>query len=313
MRQLANEAVRRFSIRAHSVAQGIRSLSGGNQQKVAIAQALNCAPRLLLLEEPTRGVDIHSKREIYRLLRDFVGADNAVIMFCTEVLEVYEAADRALCRRQWRDVAGDRRRRLSSRRGSCHRHRANGASRSRRRRRGKTAAAHLERDAIGLNRRRRARNEGSGDEILLVPWPPAVLTSSRKARPFRLLLPDIACLPGNSLPPLLERSRKSVVFHVVERICSCGRERQSRVMIFPVEPINRTKSAKRKTDFAGPPQEGPSSRISKLSRRPLKAYRRAQSAFVSSSTRVRVPTARPTCRRIVRRGLRRSGGDQGTA
>ena len=75
--------------------QGIRSLSGGNQQKVAIAQALNCAPRLLLLEEPTRGVDIHSKREIYRLLRDYVGADNTAIMFCTEVLEVYEAADRA--------------------------------------------------------------------------------------------------------------------------------------------------------------------------------------------------------------------------
>ena len=95
MQQLANEAIRRFLIRAHSVSQGIRSLSGGNQQKVAIAQALNCAPRLLLLEEPTRGVDIHSKREIYRLLRDYAGAGNTVIMFCTEVLEVYEAADRA--------------------------------------------------------------------------------------------------------------------------------------------------------------------------------------------------------------------------
>ena len=70
-------------------------MSGGNQQKVAIAQALNCAPRLLLLEEPTRGVDIHSKREIYRLLRDYAGTENTVIMFCTEVLEVYEAADRA--------------------------------------------------------------------------------------------------------------------------------------------------------------------------------------------------------------------------
>jgi ABC-type sugar transport system ATPase subunit len=95
MRQLASEATRRFLIRAHSVSQGIRSLSGGNQQKVAIAQALNCAPRLLLLEEPTRGVDIHSKGEIYRLLRDYVGAGNAVIMYCTEVLEVYEAADLA--------------------------------------------------------------------------------------------------------------------------------------------------------------------------------------------------------------------------
>jgi ABC-type sugar transport system ATPase subunit len=62
---------------------------------VAIAQAMNCKPRLLLLEEPTRGVDIQSKREIYRLLCDFVQAGNVVIMFCKEALEVYEAADRA--------------------------------------------------------------------------------------------------------------------------------------------------------------------------------------------------------------------------
>jgi ABC-type sugar transport system ATPase subunit len=95
MRQLATDAVEHFSIKARSVAQGIRSLSGGNQQKVAIAQALNCAPRVLLLEEPTRGVDIRSKREIYRLLRDFAEAGNSVIMYCTEVLEVYEAVDRA--------------------------------------------------------------------------------------------------------------------------------------------------------------------------------------------------------------------------
>jgi ABC-type sugar transport system ATPase subunit len=95
MRQLASEAIRRFLIRTHSISQGIPSLSGGNQQKVAIAQALNCSPRLLLLEEPTRGVDIHSKAEIYRLLRDFAGAGNTVVMYCTEVLEVYEAADRA--------------------------------------------------------------------------------------------------------------------------------------------------------------------------------------------------------------------------
>ncbi|HLW91043.1 MAG TPA: sugar ABC transporter ATP-binding protein [Roseiarcus sp.] len=95
MRQRAVEAISRFMVKAKSISQGVRSLSGGNQQKVAIAQALNCAPRLLLLEEPTRGVDIRSKREIYRLLRDYAEAGNAVVMFCTEVLEVYEAADRA--------------------------------------------------------------------------------------------------------------------------------------------------------------------------------------------------------------------------
>ncbi len=93
MRALATDAVRRFQVKTGSIDQPIRSLSGGNQQKVAIAQALACAPKLLLLEEPTRGVDIHSKAEIYRLLRDFAAAGNSVVMFCTEVLEIFEAAD----------------------------------------------------------------------------------------------------------------------------------------------------------------------------------------------------------------------------
>ena len=53
-------------------------------------------PRLILLEEPTRGVDIESKREIYRLLREFAAGGNAVVMFCTEVLEIFEAADRVI-------------------------------------------------------------------------------------------------------------------------------------------------------------------------------------------------------------------------
>jgi ABC-type sugar transport system ATPase subunit len=88
--------VARFLVKTRTVFQAIRSLSGGNQQKVAIAQALVRQPRLLLLEEPTRGVDIQSKREIYRLLREFVHGGNAVIMYCTEVLEMFEAADRVL-------------------------------------------------------------------------------------------------------------------------------------------------------------------------------------------------------------------------
>jgi ABC-type sugar transport system ATPase subunit len=96
MRAIAAEAVRRFLIKTRTLAQGIRSLSGGNQQKVAIAQALTREPRLILLEEPTRGVDIQSKREIYRLLHSFAAAGNAVVMFCTEVLEIFEAADRVI-------------------------------------------------------------------------------------------------------------------------------------------------------------------------------------------------------------------------
>jgi ABC-type sugar transport system ATPase subunit len=96
MKALAEGAVKRFLVKTGSIVQGIRSLSGGNQQKVAIAQALVCDPKLVLLEEPTRGVDVQSKREIYRLLHAFANAGNAVVIFCTEVLEVFEAADRVI-------------------------------------------------------------------------------------------------------------------------------------------------------------------------------------------------------------------------
>ena len=93
MEALAREAVKRFLVKTPTTAIPIRALSGGNQQKVAIAQALNCSPELLLLEEPTRGVDIHSKNEIYRLLRDYAASGKAAIIFCTEVLEIFEVAD----------------------------------------------------------------------------------------------------------------------------------------------------------------------------------------------------------------------------
>jgi len=93
MRTIAEDAVKRFFVKTGSLLAGIRSLSGGNQQKVAIAQALASRPRLLLLEEPTRGVDIGARREIYRLLAAYAEQDNAVVLFCTEVPEIFEAAD----------------------------------------------------------------------------------------------------------------------------------------------------------------------------------------------------------------------------
>jgi ABC-type sugar transport system ATPase subunit len=95
MKALAQAAVKRFHVKTGSTLQPIRSLSGGNQQKVAIAQALLCSPRLLVLEEPTRGVDIHSKGEIYRLLCEYAAEGKTVVMFCTEVLEIFEIADTA--------------------------------------------------------------------------------------------------------------------------------------------------------------------------------------------------------------------------
>jgi len=93
MRRVVADAIRRFHVKTHDGDQPIRTLSGGNQQKVAIAQALLKRPKLVLLEEPTRGVDIGSKREIYTLLRDVAEAGTGVLMFCTEILEAFEAAD----------------------------------------------------------------------------------------------------------------------------------------------------------------------------------------------------------------------------
>lgn len=93
MLEIAHELQTRFHVKATSVQLPINSLSGGNQQKVAIAAAIVKRPAVLVLEEPTRGVDVSSKREIYRLLRGYAREGNAVIIYCTEVPEVFDAAD----------------------------------------------------------------------------------------------------------------------------------------------------------------------------------------------------------------------------
>ncbi len=93
MREIAHDLREQFQVKASSVHLPIRSLSGGNQQKVAIAAAIVKRPEVLVLEEPTRGVDVGSKREIYRLMRSYAADGHAVIIYCTEIPEVFEAAD----------------------------------------------------------------------------------------------------------------------------------------------------------------------------------------------------------------------------
>src|SRR4029077_14473444 len=94
MNALAEELRARFSVKSDGIDIGIRSLSGGNQQKVAIAAAVGAKPEVLALEEPTRGVDVSSKAEIYEILRQFAADGGAVLLFCTEIPEVFEIADR---------------------------------------------------------------------------------------------------------------------------------------------------------------------------------------------------------------------------
>ena len=95
-RRVATGLVERFRVRTQSVRAPLASLSGGNQQKIAIAAAIAKRPAVLVLEEPTRGVDIVSKAEIYRIIVDFARQGNGVLVFCTEVPEVHELADRVL-------------------------------------------------------------------------------------------------------------------------------------------------------------------------------------------------------------------------
>jgi ABC-type sugar transport system ATPase subunit len=93
MLRIALELRDQFRVVASSVHLPVRSLSGGNQQKVAIAAAIVKRPSVLVLEEPTRGVDVGSKREIYRLMREYAGTGHAVVIYCTEIPEVFETAD----------------------------------------------------------------------------------------------------------------------------------------------------------------------------------------------------------------------------
>ena len=106
LRDAAAHLADQFRVKAGSVDDPMGSLSGGNQQKVLIGAATATRPRILVLEEPTRGVDVGSKSEIYRLLRQYAdpegqlglpnmeGHGEAVVLFCTEDAEIFEVADR---------------------------------------------------------------------------------------------------------------------------------------------------------------------------------------------------------------------------
>jgi ribose/xylose/arabinose/galactoside ABC-type transport system permease subunit/ABC-type Mn2+/Zn2+ transport system ATPase subunit len=86
----------RLNIRLGRDHDAITTLSGGNQQKVVIARALASDPRVLLLNDPTRGVDIGAKRDIYALLRELAASGIAIVMLSTEVDEHLELMDRVL-------------------------------------------------------------------------------------------------------------------------------------------------------------------------------------------------------------------------
>ena len=105
-RSIATDYFQRLQIRATGIQQLVQSLSGGNQQKVVIAKWLATKPRVLILDEPTRGVDIGAKAEVHRLISQLASEGMAIIMISSELPEVLAMSDRILVMHEGR-VTGE--------------------------------------------------------------------------------------------------------------------------------------------------------------------------------------------------------------
>ena len=103
---VAQDFANRLNIRTPSLHQRVRNLSGGNQQKVVLAKWLLVQAEVLILDEPTRGVDVATKVEIYHIIRDLADQGIAILLISSEMPEILGMSDRILVMREGR-VAGE--------------------------------------------------------------------------------------------------------------------------------------------------------------------------------------------------------------
>ncbi len=94
--QRTRETTEALQLRAGSLAQPVATLSGGNQQKVVLAKWLGTEPRIWLLDEPTRGVDVGAKREIYELMNAWSRRGHAIVLITSELPELLQMSDRIM-------------------------------------------------------------------------------------------------------------------------------------------------------------------------------------------------------------------------
>jgi rhamnose transport system ATP-binding protein len=104
-RKLAGDGVKRFAVKASSLEQVAGKLSGGNQQKIVLGKWLANQPKLLILDEPTRGIDVGAKAEIHRLMGELAAQGLAILMISSELPEVLGMSDRVLVMREGHIVA----------------------------------------------------------------------------------------------------------------------------------------------------------------------------------------------------------------
>ncbi len=95
-----------MGVKANSMNDLVESLSGGNQQKVVIGRTLNAEPRIVILDEPTKGIDVGAKAEIYNLINQLAERGVAVVLISSELPELMAMSDRFLVMAEGR-VAGE--------------------------------------------------------------------------------------------------------------------------------------------------------------------------------------------------------------
>lgn len=100
--RLCDEMARLLRIKMRDVRQAVRELSGGNQQKVVIAKWLLPDPEILILDEPTRGIDVGAKEEVYRIINKLAAEGKAILMISSELPEILSLSDRVVVMREGR-------------------------------------------------------------------------------------------------------------------------------------------------------------------------------------------------------------------
>ena len=92
--------VKDLNVRITNIFNNVGILSGGNQQKVVLAKWLSLSPQILLLDEPTRGVDVMSKSDIYQLIEKMVSQEVAILTISSDLEEILRISDRVLVMHQ---------------------------------------------------------------------------------------------------------------------------------------------------------------------------------------------------------------------
>jgi ribose transport system ATP-binding protein len=108
--EAVDSAIDRLQIKVGSKDDAVSTLSGGNQQKVVIAKWLMTGPRIILLNDPTRGIDVGTKQELYRLMRELADQGAAILFYSTDYDELIGCCDRVAIMydgRIVRELAGD--------------------------------------------------------------------------------------------------------------------------------------------------------------------------------------------------------------